>query len=143
MAQLAVEEIKVGTVSHLDQSMLTDDPDVLDTYPQQLTELRPFLCVAIDSDRCTWAPLSSTFRRERLKIIDEWRLGGLEMWRDRVCYLCDGANLYIGPVSSFVRASNQDLTDSSNRASVAPAGVDAVLVEIEKQKRRRVNGREP
>ena len=142
MTQLAAEEIKVGTVSHLDQTDLTKDPKVLDTYPQRFTELRPFVCVATDGKICAWAPLSSTARPERVKILDAWRIGGLDMWRDRVCYLNDGANLYIGPIESFIHASRHELTDHTNRASMAPDGVAAVHAEIEKQKRRRVNGRE-
>ena len=142
MTQLSADEIRAGTVSHLDQTALTNDPNVLDTYPQRFTELRPFVCVASDGDQCTWAPLSSTARPERVRILDEWRIGGLDMWRNRICYLNDGANVYIGPIESFISASQHELTDSSNRASMAADGVTAVQAEIERQKRRRVNGRE-
>ena len=86
MTQLSADEIRAGTVSHLDQTALTNDPNVLDTYPQRFTELRPFVCVASDGDQCTWAPLSSTARPERVRILDEWRIGGLDMWRNRICY---------------------------------------------------------
>jgi len=142
MTLLSLEEIKAGLVSHLDQTMLTNDPAVLDTYPQRFTELRPFVCVSVEDDGCTWAPLSSTHRPERVAIEDVWRLGGIAMWRNRVCYLNDGANVYIVPMQSFISASHLEKTDATNRAAMAQDGVAAVLAEIGRQQRRRVNGRE-
>lgn len=142
MSQLALNEIQVGLVSHLDQTMLTHDPNILDTYPQTDTELRPFVCVAVDGDKSTWPPLTSTYRRERLKVDDAWRFGGIDMWRDRVCYLNDGANVYIGPTSSFIAASADDLTDESTRSRMTNDGVNAIAMEVQKQKRRRINGRD-
>ena len=142
MTQLAPNELQAGLVAHLDQTMLTNDPAVLDTYPQRDTELRPFVCVAVDGDTSTWAPLTSTFRRERLRIEDAWRTGGIDMWRDRVCFLNDGANTYSGPNTSFMAASVQELTDAATRSRMALDGVEAVVAEIDRQRRRRVNGRD-
>jgi len=64
------------------------------------------------------------------------------MWRDRVCYLNDGANTYSGPDSSFLAASAEELTDAATRSRMAAEGVAAVKAEIERQRRRRVNGKE-
>lgn len=142
MAQLEREELQPGLVSHLDQTMLSNDPAVLDTYPQKSTELRPFVCVAVNGEQSTWAPLTSTFRRERLEIKDQWRHGGIDMWRDRVCYLNDGANTYTGPNASFLAASAQELTDRPTRSQMSAEGVTAVAAEIERQRKRRINGKD-
>ncbi len=142
MTQLTLQEIQPGLVSHLDQTMLSKDRAVLDTYPQKDTELRPFVCVAVEGDQSTWSPLTSTYRRERLKVEDDWRHGGIDMWRDRVCYLNDGANVYIGPTTSFIAASAEELTDEATRSRMAAEGVVAIAKEIERQKRRRINGRD-
>ena len=82
MTQLTLQEIQPGLVSHLDQTMLSKDRAVLDTYPQKDTELRPFVCVTVEGDQSTWSPLTSTYRRERLKVEDDWRHGGIDMWRE-------------------------------------------------------------
>ena len=142
MSRLGFDEIKVGLVSHLDQTALSKDKRVLDTYPQQYTELRPFVCVSVDPPRSTWTPLTSTKRPERLLIASEWRQGGIPMWRDRDCYLNDGANLYIGLIGAFVEASAQEQTDKKTRSQMSPEGVAAVLAEIEKQRHRRINGKD-
>ena len=142
MAQLASEELTLGLVCHLDQTMLASDPDVLDTYPQTHTELRPFVCVSVQDGMSTWTPVTSTFRKERLKIEDAWRTGGIDMWRVRVCYLNDGANIYTGPNPSFIAASAQELTDNTTRSQMSAIGVAAVSAEIERQRNRRVNGRD-
>lgn len=142
MSQLLREEIEAGLVSHLDQTMLSNDQAVLDTYPQARTELRPFVCLKADANNCVWAPLSSTFRRERLQINDEWRQGGVDMWRERECYLNDGANTYHGPIESFIAASAQELTEPINRSRMAAEGVAAVIKETERQRKRRINGKD-
>lgn len=143
MGSLSFDEIRIGLVSHLDQAMLSADPKVLDTYPQQSTELRPFVCVAKAEDgTSTWAPLTSSARPERLEILPAWRVGGLPMWVDRSCYLNDGANIYIARVASVLAASHQEKTDRKSRSIMSQEGVDAVLVEIEKQRHHRVNGRD-
>jgi len=142
MAQLAPGEVRPGLVAHLDQTRLTNDASVLDRHPQRDTEPRPFVCVCVNGGQSTWAPLTSTFRRERLKIEAAWRTGGIDMWRDRVCYLNDGANTYSGPDSSFLAASAEELTDAATRSRMAAEGVAAVKAEIERQRRRRVNGKE-
>ena len=142
MSKLEPEEIVVGLVSHLDQTMLTNDPDIIDTYPQKTTELRPFVCVKVDGEKSVWAPLSSTYRRERLKIKDEWRQGGIDMWRNRRCYLNDGANTYHGPNTSFIAASINELTTPGTRSQMSLEGIDAVLSEINNQKQRRINGKD-
>ena len=142
LAHLAPEELAPGLVSHLDQTMLTNDPDVLDTYPQTYTELRPFVCVSVREGVSIWTPLTSTYRKERLKIENAWRTGGIEMWRDRVCYLNDGANTYSGRNASFIAASARELTDSATRSQMSEAGVAAVSAEIERQRNRRINGRD-
>ena len=126
MSQLAANEIVVGLVSHLDQTMLTADPDVLDTYPQKQTELRPFVCVEAEAEYSVWTPLSSMFRRERLKIEDAWRQGGIDMWRTRVCFLNDGANIYCGPNGSFIAASIDELTEPETRSRILLEGVQKV-----------------
>ena len=143
MGRLSLDEIKIGLVAHLDQAMLSRDPKVLDTYPQQSTELRPFVCVAKSDDGAsTWAPLTSTSRPERVEILAEWRVGGLAMWVERPCYLNDGANIYIGRPTSIMAASHQEKTDRKTRSIMSQDGVNAVLTEIEKQRNRRVNGRD-
>lgn len=142
MSRLGLNEIKVGLVSHLDQTALAKDKRVMDTYPQQHTELRPFVCVAVNLPKSTWAPLSSTARPERIEIKAEWRLGGIPMWRDRVCYLNDGANIYIGLNGAFADASAKEQTDHKTRSQMSEEGVAAVLAEIEKQKHRRINGKD-
>jgi hypothetical protein len=141
MGRLSLDEIKIGMVSHLDQAILSNDPKVLDTYPQQSTELRPFVCVAkADDGTSTWAPLTSTKRPERVEIVADWRVGGLPMWVDRPCYLNDGANVYIARPASIMAASHQEKTDRKTRSIMSQEGVNAVLAEIEKQRHRRVNG---
>src|SRR4051812_42505594 len=126
MAQLEADEIKPGLVAHLDQTMLTNDIEVLDTFPQTETELRPFVCIRASKDESTWTPLSSTYRKERLEIKEEWREGGIDMWRDRATYLVDGANVYIGPNTSFIAASSQELTERATRSQMKSDGVAAV-----------------
>ncbi len=59
-----------------------------------------------------------------------------------VCYLNDGANVYIGPTTSFIAASAEELTDEATRSRMAAEGVAAIAKEIERQKRRRINGRD-
>ena len=142
MTKLTPEELTPGLVSHLDQTMLTKDPKVLDTFPQNDTGLRPFLCVTVKDGISTWMPLTSTYRPERMKIKDEWRTGGIDMWRDRVCYLNDGANIYIGPNASFVAASAQELTQNGARSQMSADGVAAVSAELERQRNRRINGKD-
>ena len=142
MSKLGLSEIKVGLVSYLDQTMLSKDKRVLDTYPQEYTEIRPFVCVAVNLPKSTWVPLSSTSRPERIQIKAEWRLGGIPMWRDRECYINDGANVYIGFNGAFVDASTNEQTDSKTRSQMLDEGVTAVLAEIENQKHRRINGKD-
>ncbi|WP_139225709.1 hypothetical protein [Paracidovorax konjaci] len=142
MARLGFNEIKVGLVSHLDQTALSKDQRVLDTYPQRDTEIRPFVCISVNLPKSTWAPLSSTARPERLKIKPAWRLGGIDMWRNRDCYLNDGANIYIGLNGAFVDASVQEQTVSKTRAHMSEEGVAAVLAEIESQRHRRIYGKD-
>ncbi len=142
MSRLGFNEIHVGLVSHLDQTALSKDKRVVDTYPQEYTELRPFVCVAVNPPNSTWTPLTSTPRTERLEIQKEWRLGGIPMWRDRNCYLNDGANVYIGLIGAFVEASAQEQTDKKSRSQMSEDGIAAVLAEIDKQRQRRVSGKD-
>ncbi len=65
-----------------------------------------------------------------------WRSGSEPAWRLGETYLNDGANTYTGPGSSFVAASHAERTTPSNRARISAEGVEAVRVEIERQRPR-------
>lgn len=129
-------EFSPGLVLWLDQQMLMDDPQVLETLPQHHGNMRPFLCVEVDGDRSTWTPLTSQYRDERLEIEWTWRSGSGDEWRVGETYLNDGANTYTGPNTSFEAASHAERTTPSNRAGISPTGVDAVRAEIERQRHR-------
>ena len=66
--QIAEAEIVEGLVAYLDQSVLSANEQVLDTCPQASTQVRPFVCVRAANGRSQWAPLSTSWRRERLAI---------------------------------------------------------------------------
>ena len=137
MAQLAADEIAVGLVAYLDQAMLSADTSVTDTYPQQSSQVRPFVCIALTGDQSTWAPLTTAFRVERVQILPTWRTGGQASWSGLSCYLNDGANLYIGPKLAFVAASYPEQTSRQSRSRMSADGIGAIQAEVERQRHRR------
>lgn len=137
MTTLAAHEIEPGLVVHLDPTPLEAHSDVTKTAPKQ-GEVRvgPFLCLAVEGDQSSWAPLTSQARPERLELVSAWRTGGEPGWRERANYLVDGANTYTGPNEAFTRASHPERTGMDNRARLDSDGLAAVHQEIKRQARR-------
>src|SRR5438067_717401 len=124
MAWLEPEEIVPGIVIHMDHQMLVGDPNVRRTGSQdfqlgQAIKPRTLVCIAVDGDRCWWAPTSTTpssAKYQRLELKSMWRSGGDPQWTSEDQYLLDGADLLEGPATSFCRASYGERTDSAGRA---------------------------
>ena len=146
MTELAVGEIRTGLVAFLEESVLRGSDNV-EWFSGRGSrhgppECRPFLCVSVSGDNCTWVPVTTESTTgagyKRLYLEPSWRSGGDpachgNQWVQRDQYLVDGANLYAGPVMEFVAASVSECTTELTRPLLCETGVAAVVAEMTKR----------
>lgn len=133
-----MEEIRPGLVVFLDQALLQERRDVLQTQPTRRVKVRPHVCLCVEGDLCAWTPLTSRWRRERLPILASWRLGGDRAWRGARSYLHDGASVVVGPRAAFALASHLDVAPALERPALTPEGCAQILATLERARGRRL-----
>lgn len=130
---LEEHEVVPGAVAYFDHTVLLAAPD-LDRNDDGLNRPGPFVCVQVHGDRSVWCAITTECRPERLSITSEFRLRGSLGWQRREQYLVDGLNTYLAPTSVFLRAAAAEkLFEPYLRPHVSPAGVQAILAEIDAQ----------
>ena len=128
---LSSAQIRPGIVAYLDAAALNADAAVVKPV-SPTTRNGPFLCFARSGQMSGWAPISTQHRDERLLISQEWRVSGGGSWQQDDQYLNDGSTTYVGPNASFIAAATAtDKFDAATRPRVLPAGVTAVVGEIQ------------
>ena len=141
---IGVDEIEPGIVVWLEPAILLEDSRVCHTQDPPVLRRGPFVCVATEGDRATWAGLTATDLEGvrpskaagspvgRLAIKPEWRSGGWRRWRSDPQFLTDGSSLWRGPREAFVKASGP-----GKPGRLSPDGLHSVRTEIELQRHRR------
>ena len=137
MSSLTVAEIRPGLVAFLDYEMLDADPTVRRCRSGSDNRPRPFVCVDVSDDECTWLPLTTSHRTYRLVIARSSLHGGDRNWRESPCYLLDGAKFYVGPKAAFARASYQNMSSRHDRAWIDAGAIEDIRAEMVKQRPRR------
>lgn len=128
---LNVTEVRPGCIAYFDAQSLNSDPQVQRTG-DPVTRRGPtsqFVCYKVDGGRAFWAPLTGTFRNERLRIDEVWVSPRYGTLGDGGAYLQDGKNTYSGPVTAFVAASGGEVLHGP-RPYVSAAGVAAIVAEV-------------
>lgn len=124
--------IRPGMVAYFDASVLNADPSVRSPR-SPTTRSEPSVCFQVSGSTSAWAPITTTFRPERLAIRAEWRVDGGGDWISKDQYLNDGATAYVGANRVFTRASlAQDNCTDESRPCTADAGVAATPAEVRK-----------
>lgn len=126
---LTLEEITPGAIAYFDASILNADPAVTNTGSpvNRIGIGNQFVCYKVDGARSFWAPLTATFRRERLPIDPAWVSNGYGPLAAGGVYLQDGACTYVGPSSSFVLAAANENPFEGSRPSISAVGLSQVL----------------
>ncbi|WP_449422697.1 hypothetical protein [Rhodanobacter lindaniclasticus] len=126
---LALEEIAPGAIAYFDASVLNADPLVTNTgSPVNRVGIgNQFVCYKMEGQRSFWAPLTATFRRERLPIDPTWVSNGYGPLAGGGVYLQDGACTYVGPNDSFVVAAVNENPFENGRPIISADGLAEVL----------------
>jgi hypothetical protein len=109
---LAPAEVVLGAIAYFDADVLNGDDSVV--KPESPVS-RPgvgagnqFVCYKLDGDKAFWAPLTATYRRERLHVEPKWVANGYGPLVRGGVYLQDGRTTYAGPVEAFVKAASAE-----------------------------------
>lgn len=141
MTIIAKEEIKLGIVAFLDQSMIQKNDLVEHTVFQKDPRPGPFLCIKIEGEFSWWTALTTrprtTSGHSRLPIKKRHRTGSHPQWLNAEQYLNDGASIYYGPTDEFCKAAYRETTTPTTRSFVSIEATESVLSEIQKQSGRR------
>ena len=126
---LKLEEINPGAIAYFDASVLNADPLVTNTgSPVNRVGIgNQFVCYKVDGPNSLWAPLTATFRRERLPIDPTWVSNGYGPLAEGGVYLQDGACTYVGPNPSFVLAAANENPFENARPAISADGLAEVL----------------
>jgi hypothetical protein len=128
---LALSEIEIvpGAIAYFDAQMLNDDARVTKSGDPvtRAGSGNQFLCYKVDGGKSFWAPLTTTWRNERLRIEAEWVTNGYGPLAIGEVFLQDGKNTYAGPNEAFVAAAVGESAFVAGRPSVSAEGVGEVL----------------
>ena len=101
---LSETEIVPGAIAYFDANMLNDDTRVT-KFGDPVARAgsgNQFVCYKVAGDRSFWAPLTATWRKERLRIEAAWVTTGYDPLAVGDVFLQDGKNTYVGPHEAFV-----------------------------------------
>jgi hypothetical protein len=129
---LSDQDIVPGAIAYFDALALTALPSVkVSGDPVDRPGLEnPFVCYEVRGERCAWAPLTGTFKTDRLRIEANWvssdfgPLGGGEV------FLQDGETTYTGPKSAFQSAASSEPPFREERPRVSSEGLEMIHKEI-------------
>ena len=133
---LSEAEIRLGTVAYFDVSLLhaddsvvvTGDPVVRDTLTGN-----QFVCDLVRGGSSFWAPLTATWRKERLRIERSCIAHGYGPLAHGEVFLQDGKNTYSGQHAAFVRAAAAEEPIAGRRPSLTELGVASVVAVVSKR----------
>jgi hypothetical protein len=126
---LTAAEFAPGAIAYFDATVLNADPAVSKSGSpvDRLGVGNQFVCYKVDSQTSYWAPLTATYRRERLPIEAGWVTSGYGPLAAGGVYLQDGQCTYAGPIASFVQAAAQENPFQHGRPTLSEAGLAQVL----------------
>lgn len=145
---LTANEITPCCIAYIDPAILVADESVTITGRKRrlpdgsvnvspTTRTGPFICTALDGQTCTWTPVTTQFREERVRLKAEWIRNGYGSLGIGSNYLLDGAHSFQGPVEAFVRAGSQEAPfETGQRPVLTAEGLAAIHDEMKRQAHR-------
>jgi hypothetical protein len=126
---LTLAEVVPGAIAYFDANTLNADAAVSTTgSPVNRQGVgNQFICYKVDGEQSFWAPLTATYRRERLPIQAAWVQNGYGPLGAGGVFLQDGRCTYAGPSASFVRASAAENPFDQGRPTLTEPGLNQVI----------------
>lgn len=126
---LSEPEIVPGAIAYFDAQMLNNDTRVMKSGDPvaRAGSGNQFVCYKVEGGRSFWAPLTATWREERLRIEAAWVTNGYGPLAAGEVFLQDGKNTYAGPMAAFVAAAAGESTFEAGRPLLSLDGVTQVL----------------
>ncbi len=137
---LTLEQIKPGAVAYFDADALNSSENVSITgSPVKrigTTGARnQFVCYKVVDGRSHWAPLTGTFRKERLPIDPAWVSFGYGALKAGGVYLQDGGCTYVNSNEAFITAAaEEDEFKQGSRPFISEVGIQQVIKTVEERK---------
>lgn len=130
---LAESEIVKGAIAYFDVSVLHADEEVIVTGDPVVRDTltgNQFVCYDAGGGLAFWAPLTATWRKERLRIESSWVENGYGPLAEGKVFLQDGKNTYSGPVKTFISAAALEEPIVGARPTVREIGVGKIVAVV-------------
>jgi hypothetical protein len=129
---LTNEQIFVGSIAYFSVDILKGDPFTRKGGVDHIAPgaVRPFVCYDSSEAESCWAPITSTYRSERVEVraLDRENMPGPTM------YLNDGTSSVKGSNDAFIQAAaGYDQKNDRTRPRIRNPKIFEIIAEIEKR----------
>lgn len=137
---LTFEQIKAGAIAYFDADALNSSKtvSVIGSPVKRIgtTGARnQFVCYKVEEGSSYWAPLTSTSRKERLRIDPAWVSFGYGALKAGEVYLQDGGCTYLDTNEAFIAAAkDEEEFKQGSRPLVSEAGVVEICNTVKSRK---------